>query len=50
MSYLLQELFFFLLAKPHKLSVWLVQLKANCVFNQAHERYGNNLKIWRTVN
>ena len=41
---------FFFTSQPHKLAVWLAQLKAKFVFNQAREGYGINLKIWRSVN
>ena len=49
MNNLSQELLFFFYWLTYKLAVWLAQLKAKCVFSQARERYGNNLKIWRTV-
>ena len=42
--------FFFFTSYPHKLAVWLAQVKAKCISTQARERYGNNLKIWSKVN
>ena len=52
MSNLFQELLFlfFFTSYPHKLAVWLAQVKAKCISTQARERYGNNLKIWSKVN
>ena len=50
MSYLLQEVLFFFYELSTQVCCLTSGAVGKCVFKQARERYGNNLKIWRTVN
>ena len=50
MSYLFQELLFFLSSQPHKLAVWLDQLKAKCVLWQQSENLTYGKLAWKFKN